>query len=54
MSRPPYGIQPTGHRLPDATRVGRVRLQVTDLPRPLAYYTGMLGFRAGAQRGDVV
>lgn len=38
-----YGIQPTGHRLPDETRLGAVRLQVSDLERSLAYYEQVLG-----------
>jgi catechol 2,3-dioxygenase len=33
------------HRLPDATHVGGVSLQVSDLDRSLAYYTDVLGFR---------
>ena len=41
-----YGIQPTGYRLPDATRIGRVKLQVSDLARSLAYYETVLGLRA--------
>ncbi|MEW5929268.1 MAG: VOC family protein [Gemmatimonadota bacterium] len=40
-----YGIAPAGYRLPAATRLGPVRLQVADLERSLAYYTGVLGFR---------
>ncbi len=40
-----YGIPPTGYRLPADTRIGRVRLQVSDLNRSLAYYEGVLGFR---------
>lgn len=40
-----YGIPPDGFRLPEATRVGRVRLQVADLARSLAYYERVLGFR---------
>lgn len=39
----PYGIAPEGHRLPDATRVGRVTLQVGDLERSLDWYRGVLG-----------
>ena len=35
MSTLPYGIQPATYRLPDATRLGRVRLQVTSLARSL-------------------
>ena len=41
----PYGIAPPGYRLPDATRLGRVRLQVADLERSIAYYEGVLGMR---------
>src|SRR5215212_7384364 len=40
-----YGVHPPGYRLPDATHVGRVRLQVADLARSLAYYEDILGFR---------
>jgi catechol 2,3-dioxygenase len=38
-----YGIRPPGYRLPDATRVGRVRLQVSDLARSVTYYTKVIG-----------
>ena len=40
-----YGIAPPGYRLPEATRLGRVRLQVADLARSLAYYERVLGLR---------
>lgn len=40
-----YGIAPTGYRLPDALTLGRVRLQVSDLARSLAFYTDVLGLR---------
>ena len=40
-----YGEAPRGFRLPDATRLGRVRLQVAHLDRSLAYYEGTLGLR---------
>jgi catechol 2,3-dioxygenase len=43
--RPAYGIAPAGFRLPDATRLGPVRLQVADLARSLAYYCDLLGLR---------
>jgi catechol 2,3-dioxygenase len=43
--RLPYGIEPPGYRLPAATRLGRVRLQVSDLERSAAYYRDLLGFR---------
>lgn len=40
-----YGEAPAGFRLPEATRLGEVRLQVSDLARSLAWYEGTLGFR---------
>ena len=40
-----YGIAPPGYRLPDATRLGAVRLQVADLGRSLDYYRRVLGLR---------
>jgi catechol 2,3-dioxygenase len=42
---PGYGIAPPGYRLPAGTRPGRVRLQVADLDRSLAFYEQVLGFR---------
>jgi catechol 2,3-dioxygenase len=38
-----YGIAPPGYRLPHAARPGRVRLQVSDLARSIAYYRDLLG-----------
>jgi catechol 2,3-dioxygenase len=51
-----YGIAPPGYRLPAATRLGRVRLQVADLNRSLAWYRHVLGLepidrRAGEAGG---
>lgn len=49
----PYGIPAPGRRLPAATRLGPVRLQIGDLDRSLAYYGGALGLRVlerGASR----
>lgn len=41
-----YGQPPAGTwRLPDATCLGAVRLQVADLARSLAFYEGVLGLR---------
>lgn len=37
------GVAAPGFRMPGDMRLGRVRLQVTDLERSLAYYTGVLG-----------
>jgi catechol 2,3-dioxygenase len=39
------GIPAPGFRLPEATRLGLVRLQIADLPRSLDYYERVLGFR---------
>ena len=47
-----YGLPPSGYRLPDATHVGRVRLQVRDLQRSLDYYTGVLGLRVIERDAD--
>lgn len=47
----PYGLAPPGYRLPPATRVRAVRLQVADLERSIDYYTSVLGFRTFARSG---
>ena len=41
----PYGIAPSGFRLPVATRIGAVRLQVRDLERSLDYYQRVIGLQ---------
>jgi catechol 2,3-dioxygenase len=41
----PFGKPPRGYRLPEATRLGRVVLQVADLGRSLAYYEQVVGLR---------
>lgn len=47
-----YGRQPAGYRLPGATRLGRVTLQVSDLERTTAYYRDVIGARvAGIEDG---
>ena len=48
-----YGIAPSGYRLPEATRLGRVTLQVADLDRSLAYYERVLGFRVLRRAAEV-
>ena len=40
-----YGIAPGGFRMPGELRLGRVRLQVAELERSLAYYQEVLGLR---------
>lgn len=39
------GIAAPGFRLPDETHIGRVRLQISDLDRSVAYYEKVLGMR---------
>ncbi len=40
-----FGILPPGYRLPAATRVGPVALQIADLDRSVGYYERVLGLR---------
>ena len=47
------GIQPVGYRLPEQSRIGRVRLQVSDLARSIPYYTDVLGFLVSAREDAV-
>ena len=47
------GIQPVGYRLPEQARVGRVRLQVSDLSQSIPYYTEVLGFAVSARNDRV-
>lgn len=42
----PIGISAPDYRLPDATHIGRVVLQVSDLARSLEYYEQVIGLRA--------
>ena len=52
-THPAAGIRPPGHRLPDATRLGRVRLQVASLARSLPFYEGVLGLARLHREGAV-
>jgi len=45
------GVAAPRFRLPPATRIGVVRLQVADIARSLAYYERVLGFRV-VRRGE--
>ena len=47
-----YGIAPPGYRLPNATRIGRVVLQVAELERSLAYYETVVGLRVIEREGE--
>lgn len=38
-----YGLRPPRYRLPDAVRLGRVRLQVSDLSRSIDWYQRVMG-----------
>jgi len=42
---PDHGIRPIDYRLPESTHLGRVRLQVADLKRSIAFYEKVLGMR---------
>jgi catechol-2,3-dioxygenase len=46
------GIAPPGFRLPDATRVGAVHLQIADLQQSIDYYRDVLGLRVLEQLVD--
>jgi len=48
-----YGEAPSGYRLPEGTRLGRVRLQIADLARSLAFYEETLGMRALRRDGSI-
>ncbi|HJQ21685.1 MAG TPA: VOC family protein [Gemmatimonadaceae bacterium] len=48
-----YGIAAPGYRLPAATRVGRVKLQISDLAQSVAYYESVLGLQVVERTGDV-
>jgi catechol 2,3-dioxygenase len=41
-----YGVAPGGYRLPEATRLGPVKLQVANLGRSVAYYESVIGLQA--------
>jgi catechol 2,3-dioxygenase len=49
-----HGIRPKEYRLPESTRLGRVRLQVADLDRSLAFYQTILGLRVITRDADTV
>jgi catechol 2,3-dioxygenase len=44
-----YGVRPPAYRLPDATRLGTVRLQVSNLERSTVWYHEVLGFRVASR-----
>ena len=40
-----FGISPSGYRLPEATRLGPVRLQIAGLSRSITFYADVLGLQ---------
>ena len=46
-------IHPPEYRLPDHTHIGRVKLQISDLGRSVAYYQDVIGFRVLNRSGHV-
>ena len=49
-----HGIRPKGYRLPEATHLGAVRLQVSNLARSLAFYEQVLGMRSIGSTTDSI
>src|SRR6476661_6220461 len=47
-----YGQAPEGYRLPEGTRLGPVRLQVSDLTRSLPFYQDVLGLQTLGRKGS--
>src|SRR4051812_1105647 len=47
-----HGVRPGGYRLPESTRLGRVRLQVADLDRSISFYEKVLGMRVIRRSDD--
>lgn len=52
MDQPPYGVPSQAGRLPAATHVGAVHLQVSDLERAIGYYRQILGMHVLDQGSD--
>jgi catechol 2,3-dioxygenase len=44
-ARTDIGVAPPAFRLPESTHIGKVRLQVSDIERSIAYYDRVLGLR---------
>jgi catechol 2,3-dioxygenase len=48
-----YGVKPPNYRLPESAHIGRVRLQIADLDRSIAYYETVIGLRVLGRDGGV-
>ena len=48
------GIRPRNYRLPEETRLGKVRLQVSDLERSVQFYERVVGLRVITRGEDTV
>ncbi len=48
-----FGIAPSSYRLPDATTLGAVHLQIADLARSIAYYRDVIGLRVLASTSSL-
>jgi catechol 2,3-dioxygenase len=53
-TRVSHGVAAPHYRLPPATHIGAVRLQVADLARSVGYYERVLGFREVGRRDSTV
>ena len=51
---PMRGIKPRNYRLPEETRLGKVRLQVADLDRSILFYERVVGLRVITREEDSV
>ena len=54
MTATDYGLQPSGYRLPAATHIGRVVLQVSNLDHSADFYRDFLGFEEIARAAETI
>src|SRR4051812_29392213 len=48
-----YGLRPPRYRLPDATHLGGVRLQISDLNRSVDWYGAVLGLHVLSRTSEL-